>query len=148
MARYIKWDDVVLRYRQFSDIVDDADAEEVYIAPAEAMVDALLAKSYAVPFSASNLIVKDLAINVAFAKSQMFKDTEKATAIMGHVSSITHMLNMGMMVMVDSGGVVVEQSVSNVWAETEDYTPVFGMGDITDFTVDSSRLFDEGTERE
>jgi|GEM_PF-1665253 len=148
MGRYIQWDDVVSRYKKFGDIVDDTDAEANYISYAENYVDAGLGKAFTLPFSSNNATVRDLCIDTAFAKTQMFKDEKKAAAIMTHVNSYIGALASGSMVMVVGSGTTVAMTGEPVYSSTQGYTPIFGKGDTLDFVVDSSQLYDEEQARE
>jgi len=148
MGRYITWDDVVNRYRKFADIADAPEAQESFIQYAEAYIDAALAPAYTIPFSSNNATVRDLCIDTTFAKAIRFKDTDKASAIMAHVGSYTNALVAGTMVMVVDSGETLLPSGQPVYSQTMGYTPVFGKGDITDFIVDSSQLYDEGSARD
>lgn len=148
MARYIEWDDVVNRYKRFSDRVADNEAEDIYIQYAEAQVDGMLAPSFSIPFSSNNATVRDLCIDVAFAKSIMFDEREKAESIMTHVGSYVGALKDGSMSMIVGSGTSVVMQGEPVYSENMEYTKVFGKGDITNFVVDSSQLWDEENARE
>ena len=148
MARYIEWDDVTNRYKTVSDIADDSELQESYIQYAEAHVDAALAPSFSIPFSNNNATVKDLCIDLTFAKTQMFKDSEKAEKIMTHVNSVIGALKEGGMIMVVGSGETIAANGEPVYSSNQNYNPVFGKGDITNFRVDSSQLADEEFARE
>lgn len=147
MGRYIEWDDVVNRYKQFGDIVDDAEAAVTYINYAETYIDGALAPAYTLPFSNNNETVKDLCIDLAFAKTQLFKDSEKADAIMAHVGSYISALVSGKMAMVVGSGTAILPTGEPVYSQTMEYAPTFGVGDVMDFVVDSSQLYNEEQDR-
>ncbi len=147
MGRYIKWDDVVNRYKKFGDIVDSQESQETYIQYAESYVDAGLAKAYTIPFSNNNVTVRDLSIDTTFAKALMFKDSEKATAILTYVGSYMGALSDGSMVMVTNSGDQITPTGEPVYSQTMDYTPVFGKGSVSDMRVDSAQLYDEEIDR-
>ena len=147
MGRYIEWDDVVNRYKRFGDIADSDEADAGFILYAEAYVDGALAPAYTIPFSLNNETVRDLCIDVAFAKTQLFKDHEKAELIMTHVGSYVSALISGQMVMVVGSGVAITPTGEPVYSQTMDYTPIFGAGNMREFHVDSARLYDEEQDR-
>ena len=148
MGRYINWEDVVDRYSKYADVKDSGEANDGNIAYAENYVDMGLASSFSVPFSNNNIIVRDLSIDVAFAKILMFKDSEKADMILSHVNSVMAGLRDGVLTMITNSGDVIAQQGEPVYSKTMDYTPVFGHGDIEDFKVSSSQLYDEQQERD
>lgn len=148
MARYIKWNDIVSRYKRIADVVGDVEAEDNYIRYAEAYVDGVLAPAFTIPFSNNNATVKDLCIDVAFAKSIMFSDEDKAEKMMTYVGSYMGALKDGSMIMIVGSGETIAMKGEPVYARDKDYTPVFGKGNIIDFAVDSSQLWDEEIARE
>lgn len=148
MGRYIKWHDVVGRHRMFADIVQEGEAETNYIAYAENYIDAALSKAWTTPFSSNNLTAMDLAIDVAFAKTQQFNDPKKYESIMTHVGSMIGALNDGSFNMVTSSGdAISSDGIDPSWSPTMNYTPVFGKGDELSFVVDSDQLYDEEVAR-
>ena len=148
MGRYIEWDDVVDRYKTYAEIADADESQASFIRYAETYIDAALAKVYTIPFSNNNETVKDLCIDVAFAKTQKFKDNKKAKAIMTDVGSYIGGLINGTMIMVVGSGATQLPQGEPVYSSNQGYTPVFGKGDITDFRVDSSQLYDEEQNRD
>lgn len=148
MARYIKWDNVVSRYKRIGELVDDVEMEDTYINYAEAYVDGQLATVFTIPFSNNNATVKDLCIDITFAKTQMVNDSDKFEEIMIHVGSYIAALKSGAMVMVVDSGVTITMNGEVVYSKNMDYVPVFGKGNVIDFKVDSAQLYDEGIERD
>ena len=146
MSRYINWNDVVDRYRS----VSDKDATVVgssFIPFAETEVDGRLAAKYSTPFSSNNLTVKDLCIDLVYIKvgNLNIKETEKLQAQVN--SKVARLLNGEEIMITSSGDQIVPGVSGGLWSSTGSYHPVFGMGDVTDFVVDSSRLVDEENAR-
>jgi len=146
MGRYIDWNDVAGRYPRISERGGANEVGSAYIDYAEVEIEGRLTK-FTKPFSSNNLTVKDLAIDLTYAKMMTTRDSEKATEMRDILDARMTRLNSGEEDMMTSSGDILANDVSNVWCETEDYTPVFGMGDVTDFQVDSARLFDEEQDR-
>jgi len=146
MGILIKWDDVVNRYNKYADVVG-AD-EDNFIPYAENYVHMGLASHFTIPFSNNNVTAKDLAIDVAMAKVLMFKDEEKANAMLGHVNSVMGMIRDGTFSMITSSGALISRTGEPSYSKTMDYAPIFGHGCIEDFHVSSSQLYDEESERD
>jgi hypothetical protein len=150
MGRYINWSDLVGRYSQLNKIGGAEAVGSNYIQYGEAEVDARLACCYTVPFatdpSSAPLTVKDLAIDFTLLK-----------ATFGREKSWDRMKKMldekvadicaGKITIVDGGGEAISQIGGTVWGSTQDYTPIFGMGDTLDFVVDDERIDDEDSAR-
>lgn len=147
MARYITTSDFAIRYAKvFSDIGSSSLIEHMNYA--EAAIEGALSSKFSTPFSSNNVTVKDLSIDAAYARSIKFKDTEKAKLIQDSIEEKVKALLEGTMEMSTTSGTAISADINNNWSETQDYTPVFGKGDITDFKIDSSQLYDEELARD
>lgn len=147
MGKYIDWADVTYRYKRFADIKDSNEAGDEVIPYAENYIEVGLASKFSVPFSSNNTTVKDLCIDAAMAKVLMFKDTEKAEMMLGHVNSIMFGLREGMLSMLTDSGDVIALAGEPVYSKTMNNAPIFGHGDIEEFRVDSQQLYDEHIDR-
>ncbi len=148
MGGYIGWDDVVNRYSILKDKVGASGVGSDYIGYAEAEVEGKLAPAFSIPFSSNNVTVKDLCIDTTLHKSIQFTDIEKAEKIMTSIDDRIKKLLDGSMTMVTTSGDMMAKDNDSAWSETQDYVPVYGKGDIEDFLVDSSQLFDEELRRD
>jgi len=149
MSRYIKWDDVVSRYKRASDISDSDEMATDYIDYAEKYIESKLSTNYTLPFSSNNLTVKDLCIDVAYAKMIKYKDSKKANEILSDVSSYIHDLKTGQSNMItNSFDVISPINLGGAFGSTtKSYHPVFGVGETEVFHVSSSQLLDEENAR-
>ena len=149
MGRYINWDDVTDRYSLLAK-GSYAGADEVdsaHITYAENELDALLASTFTVPFSSNNLTAKDLSIDLTYCRVGNFKLKEQKEFKEMIMDKINMLKNGDMSMITDSGDVLTTGGTTQIWSSTEDYHPVFGMGDTIQFEVDSSRIIDEENDR-
>lgn len=146
MGRYINWEDVTTRYREFSTVSGAVEAGSFFIVYAEGMVDSLLATHYVTPFSNNNITVKDIAIDIAYIKSARLK-SEEETRLKDGVMDIIMKLRMGEISMVDEAGVVLQQHGGSVYTNTGSYNSSFGIGDWQDFLPSSMQMWDEQIDR-
>lgn len=148
MGRYINWNDVLARYDQASDIGDAAHVSSVYIAYAESLVDASLADVYTVPFSDNNIMIKDVCVDLAFARSQR-GDLEESSRVHSMAMTMLAGLKDGTLTMVDVNGNVIEQTVraGAAYSTTQSYAPTFGYSDPIDWELSRNRLEDEDFSR-
>jgi len=140
MGRYIEWGDVVNRYNRISDLDGAIEVESAYIVYAEATVEGRLAQKFETPFDSSNLTVKDLSIDLVLAKALMFKNTEKAEAILNSIDDRVKRLLAGEELLIGEGGIALGSDKSVAWSETQGFSPTYGAGDITDMHISSVRL--------
>lgn len=147
MGRYIEWDDVVNRYSQISNIGDAGMVDSTYIIYAENFIDSELCPEFTPPFTSTNLTVKDLCIDVTWLKVGYIKSTN-IKALKESVMSRIKRLKDGVSCMFFVDGTVANIGQGGfVSSNTENYHPVFGMGDIESFSVDSSQIQDEESNR-
>ena len=145
MPKYIEWDDVAQRYP----VIAEGNASDVLsgtMVYAEAMIESLLSKGFTIPFSSNNITVKDLCIDMTYARYWMTKKPEDASRMMGHIYSYcAQLVNGELSMMTDSGDLVNTDGsgLGAVYNPTKDYHPVFGMGDAEGSHVDSGQLYDE-----
>lgn len=143
VGRYIDWGDVVGKYPQAGrSSVDAVQASSYHIAFAENMVDGLLAPNFSIPFSHTNLTVKELCIDAAFMKLGVMKDSgyEK---IKEDFDARIKRLNSGMEFMIVSstnGNISAVEKTVVAWSNTKDYSPTFNMLPIEYQEVSSSQL--------
>lgn len=147
-GRYITWDDVVMRYRDFSTLGGAVKAASHYISMAEARIDALLASHYTTPFSRNNMVIRDLTIDMTFLLAARLK-SEESNRIKKDIMEMIEALKDGTMSMVDNSGTLISAgpTTTTVWSDRENYHPVFGLDDPMEWGVSSAELFDEANTR-
>ncbi len=151
MGRYIGWDHLAGRYSQ---VVGFADAEEVgsnYITYGEAEVDARLAKAFDVPFASGSSYptVRDLAIDFSYLRMSLGKDKTRSALRKELDGKIIDLCEGRLEIVDDSGEVIGRGGLigGTIWSSTENYTPVFGIGNIEDMEPDTDQVDDEEAAR-
>jgi hypothetical protein len=125
-GRYITWDDVVHRFVGFGDVADALKAASHYLSYAEAYIDGRLGATFTIPFSNNNQTVRDLAIDVVYARSIRGSLNEEYKNLWAEVNSRIGALVGGTEVMVtNSGTIVAEEQSTPAWSSTEEYHPFF-----------------------
>lgn len=153
MGRYIDWEFLANMYPVVNRAQSAPEVNSFYIIYAEAEVDARLSNAFTVPFSSNNLTAKELACMGAYLRMGLLRDDQIGAFREEYQARFERILSgdEGMVSITDSGTAVTElvgDTVRSAFASTtEDYHPVFGMGDVVDFEVDSSRLDAEERER-
>lgn len=147
-GRYITWDDVVNRFVPFADVADAVKAASHYLSYAEAYIDGRLGAKFTTPFSNNNSTVRDLTIDVVYARSIRGSLNAEYKAIWAEVNSRLASLLMGESVMVADSGSVLQTTNVSAWSNTSDYHPVFSpVLDETLLSADSSYLAAERSDR-
>lgn len=149
MGRYINWDDVTDRYSVLTK-GSYAGADEVdsaHVVYAENELDALLASAYTVPFSSNNMTAKDLSIDLTYCRVGNFKIKERKEFKEMIMDKINMLKNGEMSMITDSGDILATGGSTPVWSSTEDYHPVFGLGDDIEFLPSSDRITNEANDR-
>jgi len=164
MGRYIGWvADVVPRYPRVIDIgstgVSSVDVtvdppavnvSSAFVHYAEAHIEQVLGSGFTIPFSSNNVTAKDLMIDETFYRTQVFKDDEKSATMREQIDARIKALLSGDAAMITTSGDQLYQSgaMGTIFSTTEDYHPVFGMGDVREFIVDSSQIEAESDARQ
>lgn len=150
-GRYITWDDVVNRFYGFTDVADAVLAASHYLSYAEAYLDSRLGATFTVPFSSNNQTIRDLTIDVVYARSIRGSRSEEYKAIWAEVSSRLAALINGDDVMISASGALIgggPLSTSPAWSSTQGYHPVHAVAlDYADMVPSSVQLIDELDER-
>lgn len=144
MGRYIKPEDLYRRYSQTSG-TNPAVVDSHYIYYAENYIDELLGPYFTVPFSSDNVTAKDLALEYTYILSAdlKFEDREKREA--HWLKRIDRLIDGKSGMQVTSATMYAVNGT--IYNSTENYHPVFGMGDPEDYFVDSSQVYDEYQDR-
>lgn len=136
MGRYCDWGDVVGRYPEVGTVGDAVKIGSSYIVYAEGYVDASLRSHYTTPFSGTILLVKDLAIDMAYYMAAGRK-LKEANAIWGNFHSKVRKIKRGELSLVYEDGTVLEQSVQPaVYTTAGSYHSAFGMDDPIEWSID------------
>jgi len=145
---YIKWDDVISRYPVAGRNSEDAtEVTDSFINGAEAYINAKLAKTFTVPFSDAPELIKDLTIDLTYAKMAVGKLDDRK-AIKDHVDDTLKELVNGEMALVTSSGDVFEATGDGVWSEHGDYVSTFDVDDPFNWEVDQDRIDDIEDDRD
>lgn len=149
MGRYIKWEDITLRYPEVETFKGAAAVDSSYIQFAEAVVDGMLGQHFTVPFSSNNLTAKDLSIDLTYARIIRKSDKEVSEMVVSGVNSMVTMLKNGTIGMVTTSGDLSYKSGDGDMVEstTQNYHSIFGVGDPKHSPIDSSQIVDEANER-
>lgn len=126
MGNYILWDDVVGRYPKAETKGDSGELQESYIEGTEAFMDAILAKQYTVPVTGSPPLLKDIAIDLAYAKMAVNKDKGVPT-IKEDAMKRLKMIMDGDVKLIDENGDEVSVTGEAVWSTTKDYESTHSM---------------------
>ena len=147
-GRYVDWNDIVSRFTDFADFGGAIKVASHYVAYSEAQIDSALGVKYTTPFSNNNLTIRDLTIDLAYARAIRGRSEEYKEIRADITSRIWALLN-GQAVMVTTSGDVIRPPYAGgpAWSNTMDYHPVFGMLDEIDVVVSSQQLLDEYSER-
>lgn len=135
--------DVIQRYPKVSDISSAGGIDIAWVNPAINELESRLSSQFTVPFSDNNMTAKDLAIDLTYCRIQMSRNSDISESVCKRVDERIKDLLEGKTFMVTSGGTSLERSTQLAWSTTQDYNPVFGMGDIIDSVVDSNQVYDE-----
>lgn len=148
MGRYCDWEDVIGRYPELSTIGDAGKVASSYIVYAESFVDGILRSHYATPFSESNMIVKDLCVDLVYWRAAGRKIEGSEAVWSGFYTTIT-LLKKGEMAMVDASGNVVPSLMAQpaAYSTTQSYHSAFGMDDPIDWSVDDDQIDADRDER-
>lgn len=146
----ITWSaDVSARYPELDKLpnISSADVQNGFIAMAEAVVHSRLAPRYSVPFSSNNFTARDLAVDMLYIQTQTARQPEKAKAVREYLEDRIKALLSGGASMVNSAGAALVMVGDTVWSSSQNYAPVFGMGDVEHAMVNSEQSYDEAVSR-
>lgn len=149
---YITYADLVLRYDVLKTWADSqAEVNSGLIYYAEIELNSLMASHFSVPFSAAHPTIKDLCMDLAYYKSLVTKDPEKASdvreAIIGRIENIKK----GDEYIYTGSGTVIEPTGKSqeIWSPYDDHHATFSMLDYDNAAsqVDSGLLEELADER-
>lgn len=149
------WSHVLARYEELSKLPNVGSASAVASATqvallntAEAYIHGRLAARYAVPFSSNNLTAIDLIVDAVYVQNNLTRQPDKTKLLKEFLDERIKSLLEGQSQMASATGAVVATIGDDViWSSTEDYPPVFGLGDITKAEVSSGQLYAEDVAR-
>lgn len=139
------------KYSDMQKTLGATELDGTYIISAEAFVEGKLASKYSIPFDATNQTAVDLVLDYAYYIYMLTKNEKRAKAVKELIDNVIEALVDGDMDMVTVDGVIIardESSSDITWSNTINYTPVFGMGDITDMEVDPDQIEAEDNARD
>ena len=150
---YITYAELVLRYDVLKTWADSpAEVNSGLIFYAEVELNSLLASHFSVPFSDAHPTIKDLCMDLAYYKSLVTKDPEKAAQIKDVVMGRIENIKKGDEYIFTGSGTVIhpEGGSQEIWSPYDGYHPTFSMLDCTERAshVDSGLLKELRDERE
>jgi phage gp36-like protein len=140
MGAYIDWGDVAGRYPKIETRGGSSEIDPSFIEGAEAEINAYLASTYSLPFTAPiPPLIRDLAIDLTYCKMAVGKleDREK---ICERVTSLLEKLRDGDITLTTSGAAVDQLNLSGLWSSESGYSPVFERDSQYNWGVDSAQL--------
>lgn len=146
MSDYITWKDVLNRYPVVDRVGGASEVGSAYVRYAERELEGMLTGFFTVPFSSNNLTAKDLAIDLTYMRISNLKSEDRKEfrdELMGRIQALKD----GQASMMTTSGDVLQAVGGTIYSTTQNYEPVFGMGDTLDFHVDSGQLLDEENAR-
>ncbi len=141
MGRYCSVEDVRGRYSELV-TMSKFDVVSYHLQYAEMELDGYMAPFYTVPFSSNNLTAKDLSIDLTYLRVANLKTAERNDYRKELMDRIK-MYQDGSAIMITTSGDALSSASGAAWSSTENYHPVFGMGNVTDFCVDSMQVYNE-----
>jgi phage gp36-like protein len=138
MGRYINWDDVANSYPDWAKAASANTIGNLWIPRAEDEVDARLAPKYAVPFSPTPGVVRDLCIDLAYYKLVFASD--KGKELKESLKERFKALIDGTMVLTVSGSVLAS---GEAWSTHQNYHGAFGVDTDLNWQVSDRQAEDE-----
>jgi len=134
--------ELLARYNYFNTF-SSTNVTDDLIYYAEAEINARLAPAFDTPFTAGHPTVKDLIIDLAYAKGGKLSDREDArAAVIGRIEEIK---KGNEYIYTGSGTTIAPLSgadTDRIWSNTKDYHSTHSMLDAEDSMVSSSRIDD------
>ena len=120
---------------------------------AEVELNSRLASHFSVPFATAYPVIKDITMDIAYYKSLVMRDPEKAKLVKEALNDRIEALKNGDELIYTDSGTLIEASPttgSELWSNYEDYHPVHSMLDAEDplTRVDSNYIDALENERE
>lgn len=137
---------LMAKYPEMQKAGGATELDSAFIVPAELFIESYLSRAYEIPFLTTNQTAIDLTLDRAYYVYMRHRDSKRAKEIKEDLSDILKSILDGTVEMVTTSSVIVgrkEELNGVLWSSTQDYTPVFGMGDIIDFEVDPDQVTDE-----
>jgi len=140
---------IVARYPIVSTVGSAADVTSAWVVYAENDINARLGNAFTVPFSSNNLTALDLMIDNFWLRYQRSNNSDLSKTLKEDMDERIKRLTSGtdQMLLVDGTVLNASAGIGDPWSNTQNYEPVFGMGDETTFHVDSSQVYDEAVAR-
>lgn len=127
MGRYANWADVTGRYKDAASIVGAEGVGSYYLTAAEAETDGRLAPLYAVPFSPTPDLVKDLVVDLTYYKMVILR--KDADALKDYINLRFTDILAGTLALTSSAGLVAQSTVPAAWGTHMDYHAPFNASD-------------------
>lgn len=130
---------------------------DFYVNLAEAEINGIIATKYSVPVSPAPELLRNVSAELSLTKildrfftaethsRNDWRDTRKK-----EVMDLLNKIAKGDVLLITSSGDIISQrdDITEIYSDTEDYTPIFGHGHYADEEIDEDRVEDEGDARE
>lgn len=128
MGRYANWADVTGRYKDAASIVGAEGIGSYYLSAAEDEVEGRCASMYAVPFTPTPGVVKDLVVDLTYYKMIVMR--ENAALLKDYIDERMDAIIAGTLTLTTSGGVALAASApAEAWGTHQDYHAPFNASD-------------------
>lgn len=140
MSHIIDSSQVMERYPETQKVGGSTELDAAYITPAEYYIEGMLSSKYTTPFIPTNVTAADLSIDESYYRMMLTRSPKRAAEVKKSIEDRIEKILNESMVMVDSEDGAMQATSSPMWSSTQDYEPVFGMGDIADARVDPDQV--------
>lgn len=140
---FIDWNNVVKKYPELgtSMRLDSAEVNSWHIPYAIAQLESALCNQFTVPFSSDNLTAVDLSVDLTYVRLALGK-LDKAKEVQEATLAKIDRIQSG-----EEGMMIVDGTYAvaggNAYSSHADYHHTFGVGESTEFIVNSAQLQDE-----
>lgn len=132
MSRYADFREVAERYASFGKTSGGAEAaKDSFINGAEALVDAAAAIRYAVPFSPTPDLIKDLVIDMAYMRTVVNQDPKSTQVLRDSIKDRLDGIRLGVYILTVSGTPLTQIAEPGAWSTHQDFGSSFGVDDPT-----------------
>ena len=133
---YITFKEATQRYPLLEDWAkQSSDVNSALLHYAEVHLDSMLASHFTVPFSGPPRVIKDLAIDLSYAKALLPRDREQYKTVMDEIKDRISDIKSGAESIVTDSGTIIAKSATGgaeIWSTTQDYHSVHSFLDAED----------------
>jgi len=146
MGDYADWDDVAARYPKVSTKVDAIEMQDSYIAGAEGIMNAYLAKQFTTPITGEPPLLEDICVDLTYCKIA-FNQDKGIPVLKSSAMQLLKDIVAGEILLTDAAGAVVAAAGGVAWSSEGTYNKTHSdLGPLDDL-VDPDRLTDLASDR-